>query len=197
MYKKIADHFRRNDPVLFAVLQKVGIITLRKSTNPFEDLVKQIINQQLSDKAGETIYQRFKKLFPKGKITPKGVLKIPTQKLRKTGPSTQKIRYIKGLAGNIVKGELVLKQLEDLDDEAVIIELTKIKGIGRWTAEMFLMLSLSREDIFSHGDLGLMKGIKRLYNLEKPSREEVEKIAIKWSPYRSYASHILWRSLDS
>lgn len=198
--KHIRAHFQKNDAVLFAALEKVGtieIITLRNTTDYFTALCDEIVSQQLSIKVADVIFGRFKKLFPKEKITTQGVLGLTHEQLRGVGMSHAKAKYMKDLAEKVESKEVHLEKLSSMENEAVIEELTKIKGIGRWTAEMFLMFTLGREDIFSHGDLGLKNAIKKLYNLENPTKEEIEAIVIKWSPYRTYACRILWNSLDN
>ncbi|MEK7516915.1 MAG: DNA-3-methyladenine glycosylase 2 family protein, partial [Patescibacteria group bacterium] len=156
----------------------------------------EIINQQLSDKASATIYKRFRRLYPNGSITADHTLKLSHEELRTTGTSNAKVRFIKGLAQKVVNKEVQLEKLHSMTNEEVIKELTRIKGIGPWTAEMFIMFSLGREDVFSHGDLGLRNAIKTLYGFKRePTRKQIEKITKKWSPYRTYACTILWRSL--
>lgn len=198
MHKKIIDHFRQIDSTLYSSLAKINSIKpLSKSENFFSDLCEAIINQQLSDKAARTIFNRFKKLFPKEIITAEKLLKIADKKIREVGTSWKKIAYMKGLADKVIKKEITLEKLEELENELVIKELTKLHGVGRWTAEMFLMFSLAREDVFSAGDLGLRKAIQKLYKLRKePTAKQIEKISKKWSPYRTYAALILWRSVD-
>ncbi len=162
----------------------------------FAKLCGEIINQQLSDKASATIYKRFENLFPEKIITPEYVLKLSHEKIRGTGTSNAKVAFIKSLAEKVVKKELKFELLDSMTDREVVKELTKIKGIGPWTAEMFIMFSLGRQDVFSHGDLGLRKAIKKLYGFKaEPTRKEIEKITNKWSPYRTYACAILWQSL--
>lgn len=198
MKKKVLEHFRKIDPVMHKAAIKVDYWTLKKSENYFDDLTSSIISQQLSGKVADTIYARFKKLFRKEVVDPGAILKIPDEKIRKVGISWSKVTYIKDLAKKTVEGEIDLTALDKLPDEGVVVELTKIKGVGRWTAEMFLMFSLGREDVFSYGDLGLKKGIIRLYGLSaKPTDDQIRKIESGWSPYRTYASMVLWRSLDS
>lgn len=197
MDKKALGHFKKTDPTLYEIALTVKLETLSKPSDYFIDLVDSIISQQLSGKAAATIFSRFKKLFPQEKITADKLLKIPDQKIREAGISFSKIRYIKGIAEKITNKELNLNKLEKLSDEEVIAELIKIKGIGIWTAEMFLIFTLLREDIFSAGDLGLQNAVKKLYKLEKDlSKNELLEISSKWKPYRTLASRILWRSLD-
>lgn len=196
--KKVFEHFRQKDPVLFALIKNTKELkTLTRSSNFFEDLCETIINQQLSDKAAATIFKKFKKLFPKGSITAVKLSKIPGKKIREAGTSWKKVEFMKNLAEKVVKAEINLKKLEELENEFVITELTKLHGIGRWTAEMFLMFSLGREDVFSAGDLGLRRAIQKAYKLKKePNAKQIEKLSKVWSPYRTYAALILWRSMD-
>src|SRR3989304_2843241 len=197
MDKKALGHFKKIDPTLYEIALTVKLETLSKPSDYFIDLVDSIISQQLSGKAAATIFSRFKKLFPQEKITADKLLKIPDQKIREAGISFSKIHYIKGIAEKITNKELNLNKLEKLSDEEVIMELVKIKGIGIWTAEMFLIFTLLREDIFSAGDLRLQNAVKKLYKLEKDlSKNELLEISSKWKPYRTLASRILWRSLD-
>jgi DNA-3-methyladenine glycosylase II len=191
--KHIQDHFRKNDPILYKAI--FGPVTLTKTTDYFAHLCEAIISQQLSEKAGSTIWNRFVALFPDKKITPELVLAMPDEKIRAVGPSRSKISYLKNLAMHTKL--LDLQTLGDMKNEDVVIELTKVKGIGPWTAEMFLMFALGRPDVFSFGDLGLRNAIKKLYKLKKdPTKKQMEKITKKWSPYRTYACRILWKSLE-
>lgn len=198
MDRKVHAHFQKADPVLYTVLLKVKPLKpLKKSETLFKDLCEAIINQQLSDKASTTIFGRFKKLFQEEEVTPEKVLKVKDETIRNAGPSWSKVRYIKNLAQLVHDGTLDLDVLSKKDNEQIIGELTKVKGIGMWTAEMFLMFSLGREDVFSYGDLGLGKAIKKLYKLTSvPSKKKVESIVERWKPYRTYACQILWRSLN-
>jgi len=194
------NHFKKVDPILYAVIksvEKLPSLPARRGKDYFVDLVDSIVSQQLSAKAAVTIFNRFKSLFKDKQITPKATLKLKDEKMRNSGMSYSKIKYIKDLAQKVEKGEIDLKKLDKLSDEQVIEELVKVKGIGKWTAEMFLIFSLKRTDVFSHGDLGLNNAIKRIYKMEKYSQTAVEKIVSKWSPYKSYAALILWRSLDN
>jgi len=160
--------------------------------------VRAITNQQLSGKAADTIYSRILKLLPKEKLDAKEILKIKDQDLRNAGLSWGKVSYLKDLATRTVNNQIPLESFDKLSEEEIILELTKIKGIGRWSAEMFIMFHLARPDVFSYGDLGLKNGIVKLYKLEKhPSPKEAEEITKKWSPFRTYGSRILWLSLDS
>lgn len=201
MSKKIISHFKKIDPKLAKVLKKVykiygdELFQLNKKELLFDELVESIVSQQLSIKASDAIFKRIIDLMPGKKLLPENLLKIKDEDLRKAGLSFGKIKYLKDLSEKVSSGELDLNRLDKLENEEVIKELTKVKGIGRWTAEMFLMFALGREDIFSHSDLGLKNAIKRVYMIKEYKIEEAEKIVIKWSPYRTIAARILWRSL--
>ena len=197
MHKKIATHFKKNDPILFAYIDKIKLIHVSPSVDLFTDLCDTIISQQLSGKAAESIFKRFLALFPKQKITPEYLLKIPEQKIRDCGTSWAKVRSLKDLSQKVMDKTIHLNKLDKLSDDEVVIELIKVRGIGPWTAEMFLMFALGREDIFSHGDLGLRNALIKMYKLKKePTKTQIEKITLKWRPYRSHASRILWKSLE-
>ncbi len=202
MDKRIIAHFQKADPVLYGVLKRLltdgaSGLTPTVVDDYFVDLCETIICQQLSDKAGSTIFARFKGLFPKGNITAKKVLALTDEQIRAVGTSGSKVRFIKNLAEKIVNSEVNLQTLKDLPDNDVVNVLVQLKGIGPWTAEMFLMFALGREDIFSHGDLGLRRAIQKIYGFTKePTPKQIERIVKPWSPYRTYACRILWRSLD-
>lgn len=194
----IINHFKKVDPTLYEAIRGFKFPQSTRGMNCFADLCEIIIQQQLSEKAGDTIFKRFQQLFPNGKITPANALKIPDEKLKNAGSSKSKVQYIKNLAQHMIEKTIQLDQLDQFENDQVVYELTKIKGIGRWSAEMFLMFSLAREDVFSYGDLGLRKAIQKLYKLKKePTQKQAEKIASKWKPYRTYACRILWHSLNT
>lgn len=195
--KNALEHFKKTDPVLYNVAIKIELQELIKPDDYFVDLVDSIISQQLSGKAAATIFGRFKKLFKKELVNPKNLLKLTDDQIRECGISYSKIKYIKGIAEQIKNKKLNLKNLENMTDEEVISELVKLKGVGNWTAEMFLMFTLGRPDVFSAGDLGLQNAMIKLYKLEsKPSKEDLLTISTKWSPHRTIASRILWKSLE-
>lgn len=202
MSKKIISHFKKIDPKLAKVLKKVykiygdELFQLNKKELLFDELVESIVSQQLSIKASDAIFKRIIDLMPGKKLLPENLLKIKDEDLRKAGLSFGKIKYLKDLSEKVSSGELDLNKLDKLENEEVIKELTKVKGIGRWTAEMFLMFALGRPDIFSHSDLGLKNAIKRVYRIKEYKIEEAEKIVMKWSPYRTIAARILWRGLE-
>lgn len=186
----------RKDRKLAKVIDLVGEFNLSLTKNPYESLVEAIITQQLSAKAADSISAKFREIygrFPK----PADVIETSDAKLRKAGLSYMKVSYIKDLSKKVESKELRLAYMKNLSDEEVIVQLMQVKGIGRWTAEMFLIFSLGRLDVLPVGDLGLRKGIKNLYSLEElPEKEQIESIAEKWRPYRSVATWYLWRSQD-
>lgn len=203
MDPKVVNHFKKSDPTLYKILDKIhnayGPFPLKDKLKPseyFNELVESIVSQQLSIKAADTIYSRVKALLPNGKVTPENILKISHEDLRKCGLSNAKASYVKDLAQKVKDKEVHLEKLDSMTNEQVIEELTKIKWIGPWTAEMFLMFSLNREDVFSHGDLGLKNALKKIYNLENPTKNDLEKIVLKWCPYRTWGCRILWKSLE-
>jgi DNA-3-methyladenine glycosylase II len=193
------EHLRLADPVLKTVIDKIELPYRKPNRRSrFEALVEAIVSQQLSVKASDTIFKRFVALYPGKKFpSPEDVLKTTDAKMRKVGLSGSKVKYIKDLSRRIYRKELKLQSLHLLENEQVIEELVKVKGIGKWTAEMFLMFSLAREDLYSHGDLGLKNAIIKLYGFKKPPTvKQVEKIISKWSPHKTLASRYLWKSLD-
>lgn len=184
------------DPVLKKLIKQFGELEKTQEDDLFAHIVLSIISQQLSVKASSTIEKRFIDLF--GHFpTPKEIVKMDTEKIRACGISYPKIKYIKGIAQAVIDKEIVLENLHAMDDEEIITELIKLKGIGRWTAEMLLIFALGREDIFSMGDLGLRNAVAKLYGVDRDDLVAIEKITINWSPYRSYASRYLWKSLDN
>lgn len=173
-------------------------IELRKPIAPefyFRELAEAIVNQQLSTKAAATIWRRFVALT-EGQITPERVLTLSLDDMRSTGVSRQKAGYLHAMAEAIVNGEVDLRGLADRSDEAVISELTKLKGIGPWTAEMFLMFALGRPDVFSYLDLGLVRAFELVYDKPGATRADMEPIVSAWAPYRTYATLALWRHRD-
>ena len=202
-HQKILNHFIKNDPEIYKIMLTVNfddwIEPEFKKLNDnefFIALCRTIIGQQLSGKAANTIYSRFLKLFIRKKISPANLLKIKDKNIREAGISWAKIKYIKDLAQKIQNGEMNPETLYDLKNEEVITELIKVKGIGNWTAEMVLIFTLNRDDVFSFGDLGLKKGLEKVYGLHNPTQKQTEKIISKWTPYKSFGSIALWHSLE-
>lgn len=207
MYHLAKQHFKKADRVLYRAACAHDIADVKRSKDVFRDLVHAIVNQQLSGKAADTIFGRLEALIGgsgrntgmggKGKVTPSAILTLRIPSLRACGLSEAKARTIQGLARVVADGTLDLVMLHEHPDEKVVELLTSVKGIGPWTAEMILMFSLGRVDIFSKGDLGLRKGIMKLYGLKKmPSDRHIEKLAKAWKPYRTYAARVLWRVAD-
>jgi DNA-3-methyladenine glycosylase II len=198
--RKIFEHFRKRDPRIYPYLKQVPGLEWLKEKRPdeyFGRLCRSIIFQQISGKAGDAILKKFLVLFPRKKITPKRILVLRDAEMRKAGISPQKMGYLRSLAEYFAAGQIKIGDFEDLSDEEIISELVKVKGIGRWTAEMFLMFTLGREDIFSPGDLGLKKGLMKVYGFKKyPSEKRVRNIVSRWSPYKTYGCLALWHSND-
>lgn len=162
----------------------------------FESLCRTIVGQQLAGKAAEAIFKRFA-LLCEGKVTPEIIKELDGDTIRNAGLSWAKVRSVKDLAEKVLTGELELKKLPDLSDEELINELVKVKGIGRWTAEMFLMFRLGREDIFSWGDLGLKNGLKKFLGKDELDRDKTERLVASWAPYRTYGAIAMWHLLDN
>jgi len=182
------------DPELGGLIAHAGHIHIPLAEDHFASLASAIVGQQLSGKVADVIWARLKTLVG-GSVTPESLLDAAETDLRATGLSNAKVRYVKALAEAAASGVLQLGAMNELDDEAIIKELTAIKGIGRWTAEMFLIFSLGREDVFSCGDGGLQRAFQWLYGIE-PSKENMLRVSAAWTPYRTYASLYLWEALN-
>lgn len=196
---KVKKHFAKADPKVLTVLETVKLsewFTERPSEDHFFNLTRNIIYQQLAGKAASTIFGRFEALIG-GKVTPEKVAQFEDRAFRDVGLSWAKAKYVKDLAAKVISHEINLVGIDTLDNESVISELIKVKGIGRWTAEMFLLFTLHRENIFSHGDLGLKNGFSKLYGIESPTTAQIHAIVDRWSPYESYGSIALWHYLDN
>lgn len=195
--KKPSDYLRLADPVLGKVIEVTTLPPLSPVPSYFEVLTESIISQQLSIRAADTIYGRFKKLFKNERINSDDVISFSDDEIRACGISYSKISYIKDLANKTRESGILFEQFEMMTDQEIIDELTKVKGIGVWTAQMFLMFTMGREDVFSYGDLGLRRAIQKLYNIDhEPTRDEAERISDKWKPYRTLACRYLWQSLE-
>jgi DNA-3-methyladenine glycosylase II len=194
--RKAVNHLKKSDPVLRAIIERVGPCRMEFGPPEFASLAESIVYQQLNGKAAVTIFNRFAALAG-DPITPEGILKLSDEQLRAVGLSKQKSSYMKDLAEKTKAGLLDFSKLPALSDEEVIEHLTQVKGIGVWTAHMFLMFTLKREDVLPTGDYGVQAAMKKHYRKRKmPKPKEMEKIARAWSPYRSVACWYLWRSLD-
>lgn len=190
----------RRDPVLAALIRKHGPCGLAAAqrADHFSALVRAIVGQQLSTKAATTIHRRLIELVGNGAATPEGIAALTDTQLRSVGLSRQKTAYLRDLCEKVASGEVRLDALGRMADEEVIAELTNIKGVGRWTAEMFLMFRLHRPDVLPVGDLGIVNAVKNVYRLrKKPTADRLMKIGEPWRPYRSVACWYLWRSLDN
>ena len=194
--RKAVIHLKKSDPVLRAIIERVGPCRMEFGPAEFASLAEAIVYQQLNGKAAVTIFKRFAALAGEP-LTPEGILKLSADQLRSVGLSKQKSAYLKDLAVKTATGLLDFSRLPQLPDEEVIEHLTQVKGIGVWTAHMFLIFSLRRPNVLPTGDYGVQMALKKHYkkrNLPKPS--EMEKIARAWEPYRSIACWYMWRSLD-
>ncbi len=196
-WAKARTHLRRRDVALRPIITEVGVCTLRRASDLFGALVHSIIGQQISTKAAASIRASLIDGPCRGALTPASILALPESELQGAGLSTAKRRSLLDLAGRIVDGSLKLDELKQLPDEEVIARLIPVRGIGPWTAQMFLMFSLGRPDVLPVDDLGLKMAVKRLYGLDDlPSRVLIEERGTVWKPYRSIATWYLWRSLD-
>jgi DNA-3-methyladenine glycosylase II len=197
MIDKKAVKFLKKDPKFAKIIMQVGDYNVKITKNHYQSLVEAIISQQLSGSAANSIIKKFRKLYKSKFPKPRDVIKTSDSKLRTTGLSKMKIVYIKELSKKIESKELNMRKISTQSDEQVIEVLTDVKGIGRWTAEMFLIFSLGRLNILPVGDLGLKKGIQLMYSLKKlPEKEQIEQLAESWKPYRTVATWYLWKSLQ-
>ncbi|HEY3288285.1 MAG TPA: DNA-3-methyladenine glycosylase [Gemmatimonadaceae bacterium] len=196
---KAVAHLRAVDPVLADVIARVGPCQARARMEGthFGAVMRSIVYQQLSGSAAATIHGRVLALFGNREPTPRAVLRMDETRLRAAGLSGQKTRYIKDLALHAAERRFPMERLHELDDAAVLETLTQVKGVGRWTAQMFLMFRLGRPDVLPDLDLGIQKGIQQAYGLRRlPTPQQVLKRGIPWAPYRTIASWYLWRLLD-
>jgi DNA-3-methyladenine glycosylase II len=189
-------HLRLSDPILAEIIARVGEFRMQFRDPGFETLTKSIVYQQLSGRVASVIFQRLVKACGE-EVTPSSVLKLRPSRMRALGLSTQKTAYIRDLARHTRDGKVVFEELLGLSDEEVVERLTQVKGIGVWTAHMFLMFALRRHDVFPVGDLGIRNAIRKAYGLSQlPLPAEMQLLADKWRPYCTVASWYLWRSLE-
>lgn len=194
--RKAINHLKKSDPVLAAIIKRVGPYRMEFGPPEFHSLAEAIIYQQLNGKAAVTIFKRFAALAGEP-LTPEGILKLTPEQLRSVGLSKQKSSYLFDMAERARRGELDFTKLPGLSDEEVIKHLTQVKGVGVWTAHMFLMFTLKRPNVLPTGDFGVQMAIKKHYNKRKlPKPAQMEKIAKPWEPYRSVACWYLWKSMD-
>ena len=194
--RKAVAHLKKADPVLCAIIERLGPCRMEFGPPEFHSLAEAIVYQQLNGKAAVTIFKRFAALAGEP-LTPEGILNLTDEQMRSVGLSKQKSAYLKDLASKTKAGLLDFSKLHTLSDEEVIQHLTQVKGIGVWTAQMFLMFTLKRENILPTGDYGVQAAIMKHYKKRKlPKPQVMEKIAKCWEPYRSVACWYLWKSLD-
>jgi DNA-3-methyladenine glycosylase II len=197
---KALEHLRTNDPVLTRLIDTYPAPAFKKHGNYYQELVDSIISQQLSVKAARAIEGRFKDLFGGHFPSPEEILTKDVEELRAVGFSRPKARYVQDLAEKIISGEVRFDTIDNLSNDEIIAELTKVKGIGEWTVHMFLMFCMGRLDVLPVGDLGIRNGVTMLYIFDNvASPEDVRQIADKnnWRPYESVASWYVWQSLDN
>ena len=186
------------DSNLEKIIKVVGKYSIKIRNDPFQSLVESIIYQQLAGGAANAIYNRFINYYNNKQITPTRILNSPNVNLKKVGLSNRKIDYLKDLASHIYDGRINLEELPTMNDEEIINKLVNVKGIGRWTSEMFLIFSLGRQDVLPVTDLGVRKAIQKVYSLsELPKPNTMMEIAEPWRPYRSIATWYLWKSLSN
>jgi DNA-3-methyladenine glycosylase II len=196
--RKAILHLKKSDPVLASLIGRVGAYKMQYRDPSFETLVRSIVYQQLSGRVAKVIFDRLAAAVPGGKLTPAAILKLTPARMRKCGLSKQKTAYIRDLARKTARGKVNFDALRTLPDEAVIECLTEVKGIGVWTAHMFLMFALERPDVLPTGDLGIRSAIRKAYGLaDLPHPKKIEELAVSWRPYCSVASWYLWRSLEN
>lgn len=194
--RKAINHLKKCDPVLAGIIERVGPFRMEYGEPTFHSLAESILYQQLNGKAALTIFKRFTDAAG-DPLTPEGILKLSDTQMRGVGLSKQKTAYLRDLAEKTKAGLLDFSRLPQLPEEEVIAQLTQVKGVGVWTAHMFLMFTMRRPDILPTGDYGVQAAIKKHYRKRKwPKPAVMEKVAKPWSPYRSIACWYLWKSLD-
>jgi len=196
VHSRAINHLKKADPILAALIGRVGPCRLQFGEPTFHALAESILYQQLNGKAAATIFDRFTAQAG-DPLTPAGILKLTDAEMRAIGLSRQKTSYLRDLAEKTAAGLLEFERMSEMSEEEVIAHLTQVKGIGVWTAHMFLMFTLRRPDILPVGDYGIQAAIKKLYKKRKwPKPVLMQKVAKAWAPYRSVACWYLWRSLD-
>jgi DNA-3-methyladenine glycosylase II len=194
--RKAIDHLKKSDPVMRGIIERVGSFRMEFGEPVFHSLAEAIVYQQLNGKAAVTIFKRFAALAGEP-VTPEGIAKLTAQQMRSVGLSKQKSSYLRDMAERAIRGELDFTRLPEMTDDEVIKHLTQVRGVGVWTAHMFLMFTLKRPNVLPTGDFGVQMAIKKHYNKRKlPKPMQMEKVAKPWEPYRSIACWYLWRSLD-
>ena len=197
---KAQAHLAKVDPRLKQLIEQFGDCTIKPRPDHYAELVSSIVSQQLSVKAADTIWKRVLDLFDNKMPTPAQLLDMPAERLRACGMSNAKVAYVKDLAEHVLDGRLPLAKIVSQSNDEIIKELTAVKGIGEWTAHMFLIFSLGRLDVVAWGDLGVRSAVRQVYELDElPSPTQVAELAAihNWQPYASVACWYLWRSLDN
>ena len=185
------------DRKLAHIIHQIGPCLLIHREQGFSSLAYSIVGQQLSKSAAASIRSKFDSLFSNLRANPFELINMDDDKLRQTGLSLPKVHYLKGLANHVISGKIDFNSLQDLDNESIISTLTEIKGIGRWTAEMYLMFSMNRLDVFPVGDRAVRSAISSIYNVPKTSPDDIYiQIASKWAPYRTIASWYLYKYIE-
>ena len=196
--KRAINHLKKADPVLAAIIERVGPYRIDYREPIFQTLVRSIVYQQLNGKAALTIFNRLAAAAKADPLTPESILRLRPARMRALGLSKQKLTYIRELARFTNSGEINFDLYPTLEDAHVVEHLTRVKGVGVWTAHMFLIFALRRPDVLPTGDFGVRAAIKKAYNLPAmPTPAEMERIAAAWRPYCSVASWYLWRSLEN
>jgi DNA-3-methyladenine glycosylase II len=196
--RKAINHLKKADPVLGAIIDRVGPYRIEYREPVFQTLVRSIVYQQLSGRVANVIFGRLTAAVAEDPITPEGIMRLTPRKMRALGLSKQKTEYIRDLARRTRSGEVDFSVCSSLTDAEIIERFTTVKGIGTWTVHMFLIFALKRPDVLPVGDLGVRAAIKRAYNLaDLPKPDEMQRIAESWRPYCSVASWYLWRSLEN
>jgi DNA-3-methyladenine glycosylase II len=196
--RRILNHFKERDPKIERVIQAIGPLCLKRNRNYFLVLCRSIVSQQISVAAADTIYSRFQKLFDGRAPTPERVAGLQDAPLRSAGMSRQKSAYLKDLSHRFLDGTIRPRQLSYLGNEEIIDQLTKVHGIGRWTAEMFLIFSLNRLDVLPVDDLGLRVAVQNIYGMkDRPDAQRLRVIGKKWNPFETVATWYAWRSLNA
>tara|TARA_B100000700_G_C14871970_1_gene773845 strand:- start:278 stop:886 length:609 start_codon:yes stop_codon:yes gene_type:complete len=194
---KLALEKLNQDSKMKKLVKDYGLPDFEPQDDYFKSLMRSIVFQQLSGKVAKIIYQRLTSLLPSNKIIPSEVLTLTNEEMRQVGLSSQKINYIKNLANYFDTNLFNSNKVEKMNNEEISKELIQIKGIGQWTVDMFLMFTLNRPDVMPYSDLGIQKGMKTLFNLDKlPTKEKMEALSIKWRPYRTIACWYLWKIVD-
>ena len=210
--RHVVRHLKKCDPVLATIIEQVGPLRIDRRPATYEAMARAIVFQQLAGAAARTIFQRLqaacekavggeggeRSLYGGFKITPESVLALTEEQMRACGLSRQKLSYLRDLAAKTISREVDFERLPDMSDDDVIEHLTRVKGIGTWSAQMFLMFALGRQDVMPTLDLGINNAIRKLYGKRKvPKAKQILKLAEKWRPYRTFACWYLWRSMDT